>query len=144
MPPNVGRHPATFVTYSSGNSLLKRLEMAITIDFAPCAKCGEKNSKSAQRCRVCSADLPWSQAAKDAGKLASNPLLNSPVKGPSMEMPSVSQGFIVQCVGGLIFLCGIGLFVAVMLGAAPWIPMLRPALTISGAAIWRAGSNMEN
>lgn len=143
--------------------------MAVTVDFGPCAQCGEKNSTSATKCRVCNATLPWVKAPKESkltGMLNNRKSLDS--SGPAMQTPNsnLPSGFAppnakpakkgipraridlssyngagMQVIGGIVFVAGIGVRIAGVLHIIPYIPFAGYGIMVLGGALWRAGSD---
>ena len=126
--------------------------MAITVDFGNCEKCNEKNSKAGKVCRKCGAPLPWSGLGAAAKRAPSQAVAAS--GGPMQSSPQLitssggsgglATSFVVQCVGGLIFLAGVGWLAGRFMGMFPYVPLLTYGLMAGGAAIWRVGSTMDD
>jgi hypothetical protein len=115
--------------------------MAVTVEYGQCDRCGDNNVKTATICRSCGQRLPWAKAPAEK-KVASSSA--KPSSAPKIDMGNYAWGPMgVQLFGGAVFLGGLAARIAMIAGTIPYIPFAGYFIMVVGAAIWKAGSNME-
>ena len=118
--------------------------MAVTVDFGPCAECGEKNSTAATKCRACGATLPWVKPPK----VKSAPQSLIPTQF-ALQQSTTKASFsfdwspVIQIAGGLIFVLGAVLWCGNRFGFFPTFPLAGFITIIIGGVVWRAGSDFD-
>ena len=112
--------------------------MAITLDYGKCAACGHENSKTLSNCRGCNALLPWAKGASPANSSSGG--TKTRIGAGDIAWKAMS----VQIVGGIIFLAGVFLWFGNVLDFYPTFRGLGYIVGLIGAAIWGAGSQMED
>ena len=89
--------------------------MAVTISYGKCLACKENNAMTAEMCRKCSADLPWSKRKKAADKAAMKAAV-----APQVRAQAVAKSPALPQIDGMLLFMAFVAFTMPVIGYFVW------------------------